>query len=76
MTDDESRVGRLVTRRSELREEIRSRLGLPEWSNLRGDDVIMLVEGLDEASRIRLNDLFVELREIEDERTMDPPTIA
>jgi hypothetical protein len=64
----EDKVRRLLERRSEVAEEIRSRLGLPQWSNLRGDDVIMLVEGLDEASRVRLNGLFVELREIEDER--------
>jgi hypothetical protein len=56
-------------RRLLVREEIRSRLGLPHWSNLRGDDVIALTEALDEASRVRLNELFVELREIEDSIT-------
>ena len=60
----------LDRRRAVVTEEIRSRLGLPVWSNLRGDDVITLVEGMDEASRVRLNALFVELREIDDERTM------
>jgi hypothetical protein len=55
-------------RRQEIAEELRRRLGLPEWSNLRGDDVIMLTLGLDADSRVRVNDLFVELREIDDER--------
>jgi hypothetical protein len=58
----------LVRRRAEIDAELRWRIGLPEWSNLRGDDVIMAVLGLDEASRVRVNDLFVELREIEDQR--------
>jgi hypothetical protein len=58
----------LVLRRAEIDAELRWRIGLPEWSNLRGDDVIMAVLGLDEASRVRVNDLFVELREIEDQR--------
>ena len=58
----------LFQRRAEIDAELRWRIGLPEWSNLRGDDVIMAVLGLDEASRVRVNDLFVELREIEDQR--------
>ncbi len=66
---DEERLQQLLRRRTELSEELRARLGLPDWSNLRGDDVIMLVDGLDEASRVRAGYLFVELREIEDERT-------
>ena len=55
-------------RRQEIAAELRARLGLPEWSNLRGDDVIMLTLALDADSRVRVNDLFVELREIDDER--------
>jgi hypothetical protein len=55
-----------MSRRDQVGEEIRSRLGLPEWSNLRGDDVITLVEGLDEASRVHVGNLIAELREIED----------
>ncbi len=46
--------------------ELRRRLALPEWSNLRGDDVISIIESLDEASRQRVNLLFCELREIDD----------
>jgi len=65
---EEARERALQRRRSEIASELRERLGLPEWSNLRGDDVIMLVEGLDADSRVRVNDLFVEMREIDDER--------
>ncbi len=65
---DESKLKALLARRAEIELELRARLGLPEWSNIRGDDVIMLVEGLDADSRVRVNDLFVERREIEDER--------
>ena len=56
----------ILTRRAEIDAELRMRIGLPDWSNLRGDDVILAVLGLDEASRVRVNDLFVELREIDD----------
>ena len=58
----------LLARREAVREEIRARLGLPEWSNLRGDDFIMLVEALDEASRIHVGRLVAEMYEIEDRR--------
>ena len=61
-------------RRQEIAAELRHRLGLPEWSNLRGDDVIMLTLGLDADSRVRVNDLFVELREIDDERPALEPS--
>jgi hypothetical protein len=53
--------------RAQIAEEIRSRLRLPQWSNLRGDDVIVLVEALDEDSRARLNELFVAMRENDDD---------
>jgi hypothetical protein len=66
---DEDRLQQLLRRRAEISDELRARLGLPEWSNLRGDDVIVLIDGLDEASRVHAGYLFVELREIEDERT-------
>ncbi len=55
-------------RRSEIAEQIRAILRLPDWSNLRGDDVIALVEGLDADSRILANDLFVRMREMDDQR--------
>jgi hypothetical protein len=53
-------------RRHEIREELRRLIGLPEWSNLRGDDVIAATLALDAETRVLVNDLFVELREIED----------
>lgn len=59
----------MLVRREQIMNELRSRLRLPEWSNLRGDDVITLVESLDPVARAEVNDLFVELRELEDERT-------
>jgi hypothetical protein len=52
--------------RHEIREELRRLIGLPEWSNLRGDDVIAATLALDAETRVLVNDLFVELREIED----------
>lgn len=55
------------TRRLAIEREIRERLELPGWSNLRGDDVISRVEALDPASRARLNHLFTELQELKDE---------
>ena len=59
--DDGARARRLAIER-----EIRERLELPGWSNLRGDDVISRVEALDPASRVRLNYLFAELQELKD----------
>ena len=55
-------------RRHEVREELRRLIGLPDWSNLRGDDVIAATLALDAETRVLVNDLFVELREIEDGR--------
>jgi hypothetical protein len=55
-------------RRHEIREELRRLIGLPDWSNLRGDDVIAATLALDAETRVLVNDLFVELREIEDGR--------
>jgi len=60
--DDGARARRLAIER-----EVRERLELPEWSNLRGDDVISRIEALDPASRVRLNYLFAELQELKDE---------
>ncbi|HXH20493.1 MAG TPA: hypothetical protein VNN10_00575 [Dehalococcoidia bacterium] len=57
--DGEARLGR-------IEQELRHLLGLPAWSNLRGDDVIALTLALDAHSRVRVNDLFVEMREILD----------
>jgi hypothetical protein len=56
------------SRRLEIREELRRLLDLPGWSNLRGDDVIARTLALDAETRVHVNDLFVELREIEDAR--------
>ena len=53
-------------RRSEIVRELRRLLALPEWSNLRGDDVIALTLALDGETRVHVNNLFVELREIDD----------
>jgi len=60
--DDGARARRLAIER-----EVRERLELPEWSNLRGDDVISRIEALDPASRGRLNHLFAELQELKDQ---------
>ncbi len=53
-------------RRRAIEAEIRATLGLPAWSNLRGDDVISIVQSLDTESRVRVNYLFVDLRELLD----------
>ena len=64
MTADEDSAR---ARQQAIEREIRERLDLPEWSNLRGDDVISRIEALDPASRVRLNYLFAELQELKDE---------
>ena len=63
MTADEDSAR---ARQQAIEREIRERLDLPEWSNLRGDDVISRIEALDPASRVRLNYLFAELQELKD----------
>ncbi len=55
--------GGVRARRLAIEREIRERLELPGWSNLRGDDVISRIEALDPGSRVRLNYLFAELQE-------------
>jgi len=52
--------------RAEIIEEIRAILRLPLSSNLRGDDVIELISGCDDGTRVRLLDLYVALRELDD----------
>ncbi len=54
-------------RMNAIRDELRRRLSLPGWSNVRGDDVIDRVQALDAAGRIEVNRLFVELQELKDE---------
>jgi hypothetical protein len=56
-----------LTRRSALAEELRRLLHLPDWSNLRGDDVITLIQGLEPDLRVRANDLVLGIRELDDE---------
>lgn len=56
-----------LERRYPIAETLRSLLQLPEWSNLRGDDVITLIQGIDSDSRIVANDCVARLRELDDE---------
>jgi hypothetical protein len=56
-----------LSQRHPIAEQLRSLLGLPESSNLRGDDVITLIQGLDEASRALANECIARLREMDDE---------
>lgn len=65
---DDGRLSEIQARRDQIEFELRWRLALPDWSNLRGDDVIGATEALDADSRVRVNALFVERQEIEDER--------
>jgi hypothetical protein len=52
--------------RRRLAGELRAFLQLPAWSNLRGDDVITLVEALEESSRVRATEVIALLRELDD----------
>jgi hypothetical protein len=54
-------------RHHEIAAELRIRLGLPEWSNIRGDDVIAPGRGARRRLARAVNDLLAERREIDDE---------